>query len=175
MTNEEFFGLADRTIWRLETLPVYSTPTTDPAFAAYIRRGELPPLAERPAKRAWMTLVRQAVAKGKRVGRVHVLRLPLTAYLQYELATYAENAAAGEDVRIAVVDDHPELATLDQDYWLLDDGLALIMDYDDAGRFRGERLTRDRATLARCRAHRDLAIACSVPLAAFAAEVRTVA
>ena len=167
MTNEEFFRLFRASAWRLEALPAYGTPESDPAFAAYLRLGHLPPLAERPAKQAWMAAVREATAAGKRLGRVHVLRRPLTPYLAYELATYPENVDAGEDVRIADAGEHPELAGLDRDFWLLDDQLALLMDYDPEGHFRALTPTRDPAVLADCRRRRDLAVACSVPLAEY--------
>src|SRR5207245_5369176 len=38
---------------------------------------------------------------GRHVGRVHVVDQPLSPYVRYELAVYAENVSAGEDVRIA--------------------------------------------------------------------------
>jgi hypothetical protein len=103
---------------------------------------------------------------------VHVVRLPLTDYLRYELGTYAENQAAGEDVRIAVVNDHPELADLDRDFWLLDDELALLMDYDHDGRFLRMEPIRDAVVLRDCRRKRDLAVARSVPLDEFQARIR---
>jgi hypothetical protein len=167
VTNDEFFASFARSAWRLETLPAYGTPESDPSFAAYLELGHLPPLEERPAKQAWMAAVRQAVADGKQLGRVHVLRRPLTPYLAYELATYPENVKAGEDVRIADLDQHPELAQLDTDFWLLDDRLALVMDYDPEGRFRSLTPTSDPSVLRRCRRRRDLAIARSIPLQDF--------
>jgi hypothetical protein len=165
--NDDFFSRFQRTAWRLETLPAYGTPDSDPSFAAYLKLGHLPPLEDRPPKQAWMAAVRAAVAEGKQLGRVHVLRQPLTPYLAYELATYPENVAAGEDVRIGVVDDHPELAALDQDFWLLDDELVLVMDYDDAGRFIGLHPTRTPGVVDVCRRVKALAIARSVPLQEF--------
>jgi hypothetical protein len=171
VTNEEFFGLFRASAWRLEALPAYGTASSDPAFAAWLAAGRLPPLAERPAKQAWMAAVRQAVAAGRRLGRVHVLRRPLTPYLAYELATYPENVEAGEDVRIADLEEHPELARLGRDFWLLDDRLALLMDYDPEGRFQALTPTSDPVTLADCRRQRDLAVACSVPLTEYLTAV----
>jgi hypothetical protein len=46
----------------------------------------------------------------------------------------------------------------------MDEGLALLMDYDPDGQFRAMTSTRDPAVLDRCRRQRDLAIACSMPL-----------
>jgi hypothetical protein len=171
VNNKEFFELFHTSAWRLEALPAYGTPESDPAFAAWLAAGQLQPLAERPAKQAWMAAVREAVAAGKQLGRVHVLRQPLTPYLAYELQTYPENVDAGEDVRIADLDEHPELARLDVDFWLLDDQFALLMDYDPQGRFLGLIPTRDPAALADCRRQRDLAVACSVPLAEYLTAV----
>lgn len=165
--NDEFFASFTRSAWRLETLPAYGTPESDPSFAAYLTLGHLPPLDQRPAKQAWMAAVRKAVADGKQLGRVHVLRRPLTPYLAYELATYPENVEVGEDVRIADLDQHPELAQLDQDFWLLDDRLVLVMDYDPEGRFLSLTPTSDPSVLRRCRQHRDLAIARSIPVQEF--------
>jgi hypothetical protein len=169
VTNEEFFALFTRSAWRLEALPAYGTAESDPSFAAWLAAGgELPPLQDRPPKVAWMDAVRKAAAEGKRLGRVRLLRRPRSPYEDYELATYPENVEAGEDVRIAEVDQYPELAQLDRDFWLLDDGeLALVMDYDADGRFLGLKPTRDPATLSVYRRQRDLALACSVPLAEF--------
>jgi hypothetical protein len=171
VTNEEFFQLFHASAWRLEALPAYGTAESDPAFAAYLRLDHLPPLAERPAKQAWMAAVREATAVGKQLGRVHVLRRPLSPYLAYELATYPENVEAGEDVRIADLDEHPQLARLGRDFWLLDDQLVLLMDYDSQGRFQALTPTRDPAVLADCQRQRDLAVACSVPLAEYLTAV----
>lgn len=167
MTNDEFFAAFTRSAWRLETLPAYGTAESDPDFAAYLTLGHLPPLDERPAKQAWMAAVRRAVAQGKQLGRVHVLRRPLSPYLAYELATYPENVAAGEDVRIADINEHPALVGLGVDFWLLDDKLVLILRYDDGGRFQRLTQSRNPAIISHARWQRDLAIASSVPLQEF--------
>lgn len=167
MTSDEFFAAFTRVAWRLETLPSYGTPETDPDFAAFLNLGHLTPLSERPRKQAWMAAVRQAVTAGRQMGRVYVARQPLSDYARYELATYPENVAAGEDVRIADLDDHPELAHLDTDFWLLDDEVALVMDYDDQGRFIAAIRTTDPGVLEVCHDFQRLAIAHSVPLQEF--------
>jgi hypothetical protein len=172
MTNDEFFALAERSVWRLETLPQYN-PHTDQALAAWQRTGKLLPLSQRPGKQAWMAAVRQAVAAGKQVGRVRIRRQGGDggpwSYAAYELACYPENAAAGEEIRVAELGAHPELAELDRDFWLMDEGLALVMDYDHDGQFQAMTPTRDPAILARCLAQRDLAVAWSVPLVEYLA------
>ena len=176
MTSEEFFDSFRHSAWRLEALPAYGTAESDPSFAAYLRAGQLTPLEERPPKQAWMAAVQKAGVSGKRLGRVHVLSRPLSPYLEYELATYPENVAAGEDVRIADRGEHPELEALTRDFWLLDDESpvpsVLLMTYDAEGRFVSLEPTRHPAMVARCRRQRDLAVACSVPLAEYLAIAR---
>ncbi len=173
--SEEFFDFFTRSAFRLETLPQY-LGTSDPAFRAFERTGELLPLTQRPSKQEWMRLVAKAATEGKRLSRVHVVDLPLTPYLRYEMAAYPENAEAGEEIHIADRGEHPELGPLTRDFWLLDIETdrpsALVMEYDREGRFLGDELTSDPSVIARCRHHRDLALACSVPLDEFMAAIR---
>jgi hypothetical protein len=93
---------------------------------------------------------------------------------RWELAVFGENAKAGEDIRIADRDAHPELAELTRDFWLLDDEtdqpVVHLMTYDRDGQYVSREVTSDLAVLARCRAHRDLALARSVGLNEFLQE-----
>ena len=77
------------------------------------------------------------------MGRVHVVDRPLTDYVRYELAVYAENVAAGEDVLIADSSVYPELAGLTQDFALFDSETAVLFDYDEDGLVRGYRISDD--------------------------------
>lgn len=167
MTTDELFQRFRRSAWRLETLPAYGTPETDASFAGWLALGgQLPPLAERPPKQRWMQLVQAAVASGRTMGRVHLLQRPLSDYRAYELAQYPENQAAGEDVRIADADQHPQqLAPLvGEDFWLLDDTTVVAMRYDVFGRFTGSLTITDPSLVAGYLARRDRAMAYAVPL-----------
>ena len=53
---------------------------------------------------------------------MHVVDRPLSDYIRYELAVYAENVAAGEDVRIADRSLHPELGGLGRTSSIFDAG-----------------------------------------------------
>src|ERR1700730_6260453 len=102
--------------FRLETLQHYEV--VDERFETYRSGQPLPPM--RPSKVEWLQRVRDTVASGRLMHRVHVVDLPLTPYLQYELAVYPENVDAGEEVRIALRSAAAGLAALRQDFWLLD-------------------------------------------------------
>jgi hypothetical protein len=79
------------------------------------------------------------------------------------------DAAAGEDIRIADKSLHPELGSITQDFAIFDEGTlratVVFFDYDGVGLIRGYRVTDDAETADRCRRQRELAFACSVPLA----------
>lgn len=120
-----------------------------------------------------LALISRLRHAGRQIGRVHVVSRPLSAYVRYELAAYAENAAAGEDIPIADKSLHPELGSIAQDFAIFDEGTpqeaVVFFDYDGAGLIRGYRVTDDPETVERCRRQRELAIARSVSLADFTA------
>lgn len=157
--------------FRLETLPQYLVEQEAEDFRRF---REEQPLPERtPENNEWLRLIAETTAAGRRWQVVHVLSRPLTDYLRYELARYPDNVKAGQEVRIADRAWHPELDDLDEDFWLLDDKLAVRMRYDDQGHFVGSETTEDPTYLARCRQQRDLALAQSVPLETYLATLNT--
>lgn len=152
-------------LFRLETLQVYAVPAYDERLRAFT---EGCPLPSAPAKEEYLRSVREWTATGRRIHRVHVLDRPLTPYLRYELAVYEENAAAGEDIRLADRATHPDLAELRQDFLLVDgdtDHPAVMWyRYTDDGRFLRHEMGDAAADVDRCRRQRDLAIAHSILL-----------
>lgn len=152
---------------RLETLQHYEVPGDEARQQAF-RDGR--PLPERPTKSASVELIIEAVSVGKQVGRVHIVELPLSDYVRYEFAAYAENIAAGEQVRIVDRSSHPDLDGLRRDFVLFDadtDHAKLIWyDYTPDGRLIGHNLG-SRDDIAACRNQMALARRHSVPLAEF--------
>jgi len=152
---------------RLETLQDYDTGGDADRMQAFLAGAPLPP--PRPGKMDDLALIADLRKRGVYVGRVHVISRPLSPYIRYELAVYAENVAAGEDVRIADSSLHPELGRLAQDFAIFDSETAILFDYDDAGRVRGYQVADDPVTVKRCVGQYVLAAAQSVPLADFMA------
>jgi hypothetical protein len=139
LTEQELGDLLDRArseLFRLEVLDSYDVASDGGDFARYVAGGQGPDMAR---KGPWLERLRQDAACGLLNRRVHVVRSPLSAYLRYEMEWgYAPNAGAGEDIRVldlAEVSEPPGL--IDCDFWLMDTELAVIMHYDDAGRFEG--------------------------------------
>jgi hypothetical protein len=130
--------------FRLETRDLYDVPQEEEWFASF-RRGEgLPELT--PENDSWLKLVSDHCRAGRRMQRVHLVSHPLSEYCRFELAMYAQSVAAGEEIRIlergqlfkvlsAQQRDKPNRASLQTDFWLFDSRVAVLMDYDDKGRF----------------------------------------
>ena len=171
MTPADLYRTCGASAWRLEVLQHYTGTADEERQRAFHADEPLPPPG--PGKLSSLALISRLRQAGRQIGRVHVVSQPLSAYIRYELAAYAENVAAGEDIRIADKSLHPELESIAQDFAIFDEGTpqatVVFFDYDDAGLVRGYQVTDDAETVERCRRQRELAFARSVPLADFTA------
>ena len=152
---------------RLETLQYYDVSGDEERQRAFLAGETLPP--PRQGKADDLALIADLRKRGRYVGRVHVVDRPLSDYVRYELAVYAENVAAGEGVLIADRSAHPELEGLVRDFAIFDSETVVLFDYDDDGRVHGYRVAGDRETVKRCMAEYDLAADLARPLAEFVA------
>lgn len=159
---------ATEEVFRLEAQQDYAVPAESAQLQAFREGRPLPP---DPHVDRSMQIIRAAVGAGTRIHRVHVVDLPLTDYLRYELAAYSENLAAGEEIRIAVRSWHPGLIALTEDFVLFDSGTdhqAMVwMRYDDQGQLTGRDYSNDPADLALASSQRDMALARSILLREF--------
>src|SRR6266508_5898320 len=127
--------------FRLETKAVYTMDEEAELFAAFLR-GE--PLLEWTVdNNPWLKMVSDHRKHGRIVHRVHLVTPPLSDYLRFEFAAQMPSVAAGEDIRVADLLAHPELAIFRQDFWLFDSETVLVQHYDRNGRFRGSELRND--------------------------------
>jgi hypothetical protein len=171
MSDVDLLGMYSRAAqeaFRLEAQQRYAVPAEDAQFRAFT---EGRPLPSDPRVNRSMQVIRSAVARGTRIRRVHVVDLPLTAYLRYEMAAYQENIDAGEEVSIAIRSWHPDLAELTEDFVLFDPGSehqAMVwMRYDDQGQLTGRVYSDDPGELARAGHRREVALAHAVSLHEF--------
>ncbi|MGH8910245.1 MAG: DUF6879 family protein [Egibacteraceae bacterium] len=160
MTIDEFirlFSTFERSAFRLETRQQYLVDEEAELVRAFSEGRPPPPSA---AMDQWLALIAANTAAGKRMYRVRIIETPLTGYVRWELSSYADNAAAGEEIFIA---DRAVLPDLREDFWLFDDRDVVTLRYDDDGRWLGvER--RPGSGLVHYRAMRDLALGETVPL-----------
>lgn len=172
MTEEEFDACFDRfssSAVRLETLQAYSDPSERADFAAW-RYGW--PRPERSVRTCpWLARMAIRSIAGATFARVRIVAFPLTDYVRYELESYAQSAACGEQIVVADRAGDPALAALGQDFWLFDSGtdaaFAVLMSYDGAGAHAAAERTADPIVLRRCERALELARRHAVPLSVF--------
>ncbi len=113
--------------WRLETLPQYLVPQEAEEFAAFKAGARFPG----PYEDSWIEMVRT-----RKVGRVHIVRQPLSDYLRFEFDRYYQHQApAGEDIRILDVTDRPNpLPDNVGDFWMFDRTTIVLMHYQPDGK-----------------------------------------
>jgi Family of unknown function (DUF6879) len=137
---EEFralFERFERSAFRIEARDHYDVENERDEFAAFLE-GE--PLAARSGESdPWLSLSAAHRAAGRLIERVRIVSQPLTDYTRYEFTAYRENIAAGEKVRVVP---RATLTAADQswaneDFWIFDDELVVLVSYDDDGRLLG--------------------------------------
>lgn len=150
----------ERSAWRWECQPVYGIPSEQPSVAAYAA-GE-----PRPAglNAGWHERVREIVRSGRTIGRVRVIRHPLTEYQRRQLDwVYPDSAKAGEDIRILDLTED-DLGLPNQDFWLLDEQTVIHLNFADDGKLLARKLI-EQADVAQYLHWRETAIKHSVPIA----------
>jgi hypothetical protein len=174
VTPEEFdacFERFQRSAFRMETLQRYTVESETERIRAFLRGEPRPDRSVRTSP--WLRRVALSTAAGKHWSRVHIVDLPLTDYLRYQLVGKVESAAAGEEIRIALRREHPELNEIRGDFWLFDAetpaAYAISMRFDDMGRPLGHELVTDPDRIDAYRRAREIAWAASMPLNEFTA------
>ena len=104
---------------------------------------------------AWLRMVQEAVAEGRRFARVRVVDLPMTDWSRYSYALARHNVAAGEDIRYIGRGNAAGLP--DQDYWLFDSSKLVVMRFDESDRFIGGESIDDPAKIVQANYWRDAA------------------
>ncbi|MDQ3708058.1 MAG: hypothetical protein M3387_01910 [Actinomycetota bacterium] len=174
MRIEEFaqlFGSFQRSAFRLETLTEYRVDDEQETFRLFLQGKPLPP--HQPSE--WVRLVQDAVAAGKTMERVHVVPSLLTPYLRFEIEWgYLHSVEAGERVYLLAADASDpvwDLAT--EDFWLFDDDVAVVMDYDDQGGFLRPLAVEDPDKVKEYCGVREQLLSVAVPLEQHLAGART--
>ncbi|MGH3547431.1 MAG: DUF6879 family protein [Pseudonocardiaceae bacterium] len=119
------FRLFAADAFRIETRDHYDVPAEAPAIAEFEATGQI---LIYEGKQRWLDQLASHTAAGRTIRRVHTVHASrLSSYLRWEFASQvATSVPAGEDIRIADLDRHPELAT-DTDVWIFDDAVAVKM------------------------------------------------
>jgi hypothetical protein len=156
-----------RSAFRLETLPEYWVDQEAEWFAEWQRSGTVPELT--PENDSWCKLLHETRSSGRRMQRVRLVSSPLTDYERFELATFRDSVAAGEEIRVCQRESWKDIETNNgnpADFWLFDEQTTIMLNYDPEGRFQGT----EEGVSSFCIRQRDLALEYSIPLADFLAR-----
>lgn len=121
----ELFASSTRDVFRLEVRQSYKVAGEEARLVAWRAGAEWP-----PGITPWQERLKLLIPKGVRMRRVHVVELPLSEYIRWEMESYARNAEFGEEIRILPMR-QAALALLDTDFWLFDERSVVLMHYDD--------------------------------------------
>lgn len=151
---------ATTTLFRFETLDRYDVGAEREDFERFLA-GEAEPTWSR--KQAWLDVLRHDQERGVDSRRVHVLTTPLTDYLRFACAWGYTYNQAFEQIRILDGGTMRRPAELvEEDFWLVDNGLVAVMHYDEDGRYLGATVPPP-AEVPRYRAARDAAWQAAMP------------
>ncbi|MFF4924581.1 hypothetical protein DR950_27125 [Kitasatospora xanthocidica] len=147
--------------FRFEAQPAYTMPKEAENLARFLR-GEPKPTEHNAA---WHRRVHGFVSSGRTIGRVRVVRRPLTDYQRYQFAWgIPGNITAGEDIRILDATDR-DLGIPDKDWWLFDGSSAVHLNFrPDGTQINRELVTGD---MHQYQEWKELALAHSVPFLEF--------
>ena len=160
----QLFRTFEHTAFRLETRDKYKSANETEALRQFVA-GEP---VEMGWFQAWLTMIHEATAEGRRFSRVRVVTLPLTDYSRFGVFCSEYTNAAGEDIRYLARHDVADLP--DYDYWLFDSSKLVRMHFDDDENFQGGEVIEDPAMIVQHNYWRDAAWHCAVRRDDFATE-----
>lgn len=125
------FDAYERDAWRFEAQPTYTMPKETENIARFLR--DEPKPADHNAR--WHERVHAYVNSGRTIGRVRVVRQPLTEYQRYQFAWgIPGNIASGEDIRILDVTQRDYgLPLSGTDWWMFDETRVVHLNFRPDG------------------------------------------
>lgn len=124
----DYFNTFKKSAFRVETLQKYNVNEEQEGFANFLNHGIL----DNNLNNDWYDIIKKAKNRGASITRVHLIKLPLTDYLRFEIELYKLNEKYGEEIFI-LIDNQTEKQI--NDFWLFDDEFVLDMQYSDDGKF----------------------------------------
>jgi hypothetical protein len=125
------FDAYEREAWRFEAQPTYTMPKEAENIARFLR-GEPKPVDHNAR---WHERVRGFVVSGRAIGRVRIVRQPLTNYQRYQFAWgIPGNIRAGEDIRILdITRNDYGLPLSGTDWWMFDESKIVHLNFRPDG------------------------------------------
>lgn len=142
ISAEEFSGLFKtftKEAFRLELLQQFLVPQEVKSLMDF-RSGMNPP---KEYLTEWGSIIKNAKSRGAKMKRVRLIEEPITEYIKFEILWgYKRNVANGEEIRYIKESIYEAFKTnvpILKDFWLFDEKICCLMEYDLLGKFLGVR------------------------------------
>lgn len=149
------------TAYRFELQPFYAVDGERESFRRFLAGRPVSPL-DVEEDRAWLEMVRQQHAVGKRMARIRVHEDPPTDYQRWMRWRGVFNEQAGETLRYLTVKQATAAGILSgvapRDWWFFDDDRLMVLTHSPEGRRIHTELITDESELTKARALWDLAV-----------------
>ena len=130
----DYLQSAQKSLFRFERLQVYDMPEEQTAFQNFCQTGVLKITG---SDKEWFAFLQEKHGQGVVTQRVRLIEYPLTDYTRFELAFHRVALQHGDDIRFVTKELLNGLSLPVKDFWLIDDKIILIQNYDTAGRWLG--------------------------------------
>lgn len=129
----EYLDSAKRSLFRFEFLQEFDIPSEREAAELWKREGKI----DIQHMHEWWDFIASKTKQGVCMQRVRLVTYPLTDYTKRELAVFRETRKYGDDICIIIEEVFNPLCIPHKDFWLIDDIIALDMQYSPAGSYLG--------------------------------------
>ena len=125
---DALFNAFTTEVARLEALSAYAVGGSEQQRLDAFRGGHPRPLRSVRTDPWLARIAVSSVIAGKSWTRIRVVDTPMTDYQRYQMASYRESQAVGEQVRIAL---RTAVGDVGPDFWLFDGRMVVLMQHDD--------------------------------------------
>ncbi len=118
----QYLQSAQKSLFRFETLQEYNVGDDG---------------LDNQEMKEWWGFITLKTKSGVKMERVRLVIKPLTEYTKRELIVHAKSKTFGDDIKTIDELTFSKLSVPLEDFWLIDEKLALIMKYSESGEYLG--------------------------------------
>lgn len=149
---DQLLTSCERSASHLEMRDWYAADDEKERFERFLATGRRDHAAEAAERRGWLDVIRRITSSGVGVRRARIMSEPVTDYIRFEWHGARPSIEAGEDLRWLPRRLASGIALPGNDFWLLDERIAMFNHFSGDGVPLGQEITRDAATVELCRA-----------------------
>ena len=125
----KYFNSFQKCAFRVKILQKYNVDEEKQAYQYFQQYNKLPD----GFWKDWHNIIQQAKIRGAMMQRVHLIKVPITSYISFELEFYKKSLDKWEKIFYIPLDECS--IKVESDFWIFDDSIVLKMYYDKDGYF----------------------------------------